>query len=194
MTTKMEKNGKVKVEAQSELKMSQKKVKSLEKQVQILLRKNCQLEGKMESCKKENVRLLDVIKKHQSEANLRKKEAHRLLFENAKFSNFVSDKDKTLSKDLDASEVKFVKMKESFEKASNQVNQMRIKNEAIKLDISLKMAEAELKRDGMKREIAQLVIESDSTRAEEEMRANQQKSYLAMKNMEARLAGVQEKK
>ena len=81
--------------------------------------------------------LLEVIKKHQSKANLSKKEARRLLFENAKFSNFVSDKEKKLSKDLDASEVKFVKMKERFEKASNQVNQMHIKNEAIKLDISL---------------------------------------------------------
>ena len=52
---------------------------------------------------------------------------------------------------------------------------MRIKNEAIKLDISLKKAEAELKREGMKKDILQLEIERESSCAEEKMRANQQK-------------------
>ena len=46
----------------------------------------------------------------------------------------------------------------------------------------------------MKREIAQLVIEMESSRAEEKMQAYQQKSDLAMKHMEVRLAGVQTKK
>ena len=71
---------------------------------------------------------------------------------------------------------------------------MRIKNDAIKLDMGLKKAEAELKREGMKREIAQLVIERESCRAEEKMRENKQKSDLAIKHMAARLASVQSKK
>ena len=57
--------------------------------------------------------------------------------------------------------------------------------------MGLKKAEAELKREGMKREIAQLAIERESRRAEEKMRANKQKSDLAIKHMEAILASVQ---
>ena len=58
-----------------------------------------------------------------------------------------------------------MKIKERFEKTSNQVIQMRIKNDAIKLDMGLKKAEAELKREGMKGDIAQLAIERESRQA-----------------------------
>ena len=126
-------------------------MKSLEKQIQMLMKNNHQLERKMEASKKENEGLLVVVKKSCHEADLSKKEARRLLFENARFSSFVSDKEKNLSKDLDACEPKFVKINQRFEKTSSQVIQMRIKNDAIKLDMGLKKAEAELKREGMKR-------------------------------------------
>ena len=46
----------------------------------------------------------------------------------------------------------------------------------------------------MKRDIAQLVIERESHRADEKNRANHQKSDLALKQMESRSAGVQAKK
>ena len=91
-------------------------VKSLEKQIQMLMKKNHQLEIKMEASKKENEGLLVVVKKSRHEADLIKKDARCLLFENARFSSFVSDNEKKLSKDLDACELKFVKMKERFEK------------------------------------------------------------------------------
>ena len=115
----------------------------------------------------ENEGLLVVVKKSRHEADLSKKEACILLFQNARFSSFVSDKEKKLSKDLDACELKFVKIKERFEKTSSQIIQMCIKNDAIKLVMALKKAEAELKREGMKREIAQIAIERKSCRTEE---------------------------
>ena len=71
---------------------------------------------------------------------------------------------------------------------------MRIKNDAIKLDMGVKKAEAKLKRKSMKKDIAQLAIERESRCAEDKLRANKQKSDLALKHMEARLAGVQAKK
>ena len=114
MTTRIEKNGQVQDEAQFELKKSQKKVKRLEKQIKMLMKNNHQLERKMEASKKENEGILVVVKKSHHEAGLSKKEARRLLFENARFSSFVSDKEKKLSKDLDACELKFVKIKERF--------------------------------------------------------------------------------
>ena len=169
-------------------------MKSSEKKIQMLMKNNHQLERKMEASKKENEGLLVVVKKSRHEADLSKKEALRLLFENARFSSFVSGKEKKLSKDLDACELKFVKMKDIFEKTSSKVIQMRIKNDSIKLDMGLKKAKVELKREGMKREIAQLAIERDSCRDEEQMRANKKKSDLAIKHMEARLASVQSKK
>jgi hypothetical protein len=160
----------------------------------MIIRKKRQLDNKIGVSKKENDRLLDVVKTHRHEADLSQKEARRLVFENSRFKSFVYDKEKKLTKDLEACEVKFAKIKERFVKTSNQVIQMRIKNDAIKLDMGLKKAEAELKREGMKREIAQLAIERDSCWAEEKMRANKQKSDLAIKHMEARLASVQSKK
>ena len=58
-------------------------------------------------------------------------------------------------------------MKERFEKTSSQVIQMLIKNDAIKIDMGLKKDEAELKRESMKREIAQLAIEREICRTED---------------------------
>ena len=114
MTTKIEKIGQVQEEAKSELNKSQKKVKILEKQLQMLIRKNRQLEKKIGVSKKENDRLLDVVKTHRHEADLSQKEAHRLVFENSRFKSFVSDKEKKLTKYLEACEVKFAKMKVHF--------------------------------------------------------------------------------
>ena len=105
-----------------------------------------------------------------------------------------TDHEKKLMKYLDVSEDKFSKMKEKFEKASSQVTTLRLKNEALNFDISLKKAEADLKKEAMKREINQLEIERESRRADEKIRANQQKSDLALKHMHARLADVQAKK
>ena len=123
----------------------------MEKKLQMLIRNNRQLEKKIGVSKKENDRLLDVVKTHRYEADLSQKEARCLVFENSRFKSFVSDKEKNLTKDLEACEVKFAKMKERFVKTSNQVIQMRIKNDAIKLDMGVKKAEAELKRESMKR-------------------------------------------
>ena len=46
----------------------------------------------------------------------------------------------------------------------------------------------------MKKEIAQIAIERESSHAEEKIWANQQKLDLAMKHMDARLAGVKAQK
>ena len=118
----------------------------MENQLKMLIRKNLQLENKIGVSKKENDRLLDVVKTHRHEADLSQKEACCLVFKNSRFKSFVYDKEKKLTKDLEACEVKFAKMKERFVKTSNQVTQMRIKNDAIKLDMGVKKAEAELKR------------------------------------------------
>ena len=89
-------------------------MKSLEKQLQMIIRKNCQLEKKIGVSKKENDHLLDVVKTHRHEADLSQKEARRLVFGNSRFKRFVSDKEKNLTKYLEACEVKFAKMKERF--------------------------------------------------------------------------------